>query len=129
MFTHISYIAAFFVWTQPAWYDAALFCAFALAGIIMLSRKLPQLGKAGPLVAVYGLALCAMAAKAVSMLFAAGLNPVYAASAALGGALFALSDLLLAHAYFYPDERGTAGATSVIIHYAAQAFIALSVAL
>ena len=129
LFAHISYIAAFFVWAQPAWYDAALFCAFALAGIILLGRKLRRLGKVGLFVVVYGFALCAMTAKTVSMLFVAGLNPVYAAFAALGGVLFALSDLLLAHAHFHPDERGTAAATSVIIYYVAQAFIALSVAL
>jgi len=82
-----------------------------------------------PFVIVYGLALCAMAAKAISMLLVSGLNPGYAVFAALGGMLFALSDLLLAHAHFHPDERGAVGALSVIIYYAAQALIALSVAL
>jgi uncharacterized membrane protein YhhN len=95
----------------------------------MLGKRLSQSGKLMPLAILYGLALCAMTAKAISMLFAGGINPVYAAFAALGGTLFALPDLLLAYAHFHEDERGKASTLCVIIYYAAQGLVALSVAL
>ena len=96
---------------------------------MLFAVKLKQAGVSLPLVVIYGLALCAMAAKAVSMLFVSGVNLLYAAFAALGGTLLALSDLIWAHAHFYPAEQKTAGVLSIIIRYAAQALLALSIAL
>jgi uncharacterized membrane protein YhhN len=129
MLAHAGYIAAFFIYAAPAWYDAALFFAFVSIGVAAYVGKPMQMGKHKPLVFIYAAVLCAMAAKAVSMLLADGVSILYAAFIALGGALFALSDIMLAYSYFHKEEHGTAGTVSVIIYYAAQALIALSVAI
>jgi len=45
LFAHIGYIAAFFVWAPPAWYDAALFAAFVLMGIALLAKGFLKWGR------------------------------------------------------------------------------------
>ncbi len=127
LFAHFGYIAAFFVYAKPTWYDAVVFAAFAAAGLIVFGKRLSRMEKRVPPVIIYGLALCAMVAKAISMLSVHGIAPLLAAFAALGGVLFVLSDALLAHAHFHKDDQGAAGALSVLVYYAAQALIALSV--
>jgi uncharacterized membrane protein YhhN len=127
LFAHAAYIAAFFVYAPPAWYDAALFAVFALTGAALFAGKLKLAGKYLPLAVTYAAALCAMTAKALSMLLADGIDPLNAAFAAAGGALFALSDLLLAIPHFRPEER-IAGTLTVFVYYAAQALLALSIA-
>ena len=125
---HIGYIAAFFIYAAPAWYDAALFAAFAIIGAAAFAGKKLNLGHSKPLIFLYAIILCAMAAKAVSMLYAREIKPLYAAFAALGGVLFAFSDLTLAHAHIQKDQR-IVGVISTLTYYAAQALIALSIAL
>lgn len=125
--THGSYIAAFYIYALPAWHDAALFIGFIAVGAVSLLKELKAI-RNKTLIFVYAITLCAMAAKAVSMLFAQEIKPLYAAFAALGGVLFAFSDIALAHAYFQSNHR-SAGVFSTLTYYAAQALIALSVAL
>jgi Predicted membrane protein len=129
MLAHAGYISAFFIYAAPAWYDAALFFAFAAIGAAAFAGKRLQMGPLKTLIFVYAAVLSAMAAKAVSMLLAGGASTRCAAFAALGGALFALSDIMLAHAHFHTEEKRTVGVMNVVFYYAAQALIALSVAL
>ncbi len=129
MLAHAGYIAAFFVYAAPAWVDAALFFAFLAIGAVVFAGKPQQTEELKPLFLIYALVLCTMAAKAVSVLFVNEVNALYAAFAALGGALFALSDIILVHARSHREERRMAGVMNVVFYYTAQALIALSVAL
>ena len=121
-------MAAFFIYAAPAWYDAVFFIAFAAIGAATFAGRKRNLERRKPLIYAYAIVLCAMAAKAVSMMFAQEINPLYAAFAALGGVLFAFSDLALAHAHVHSDQR-IVGVLSTITYYAAQALIAMSIAL
>lgn len=124
---HIGYIAAFFVYAPLEWYDALLFAAFAGIGAAVFAGKKNEVTRK-PRVVIYAIALCAMAAKAVSMLFVRAIEPMYGAFAALGGVLFAFSDLTLAYSHFYPDQK-PAVILSTLSYYGAQALLALSIAL
>ena len=126
---HVGYMAAFFIYAAPAWYDAVLFAAFVAIGVAAFAGRKINLERSKTTIYAYAIVLCAMAAKAVSMMFAQEINPLYAAfAAALGGVLFAFSDLALAHAHFHSDQR-IVGVLSTTTYYAAQALIAMSIAL
>ena len=125
---HIGYIAAFFIYAAPAWYDAALFTAFIVIGTSFFSGKKLEAGYGKPLIIIYAVTLCMMAAKAVSMVFASMIISLYAAFAAFGGVLFAFSDLALAYAHSHQKQR-IVGVISTLTYYSAQAQIALSIAL
>lgn len=129
LLAHLSFIAAFFVYAALSWVDVALLIAFVALGAVIFLRKTKGLGRLKPLVCIYAVVLCAMAAKAVSMLFVEGLSPLYAGFAALGGVLTALSDVALGYARIGRGERKGAGAFATLSYYAAQALLALSVVL
>lgn len=129
LLAHCAYIVSFFLYAAPGWYDAVLFTALALIGILIFAKIRKQAGRYVPLAVLYGIVLCVMVTKAVSMLFVVGIEPLFASFAALGGVLFAFSDVILARARLKPDEMGMASIMSVIVYYAAQGLLALSVAI
>ncbi len=128
LLAHAGYIAAFFVFAPPAWVDAALLIGFVAVGVAFYAVNRHAAGKLNPFVFVYALALCVMVAKAVSMLFAEGVTKSNAIFAALGGTLFAISDMMLAYGRLHAGKQKKSGVLNVVFYYAGQALIALSVA-
>lgn len=126
--THAVYTAAFITKAPLGVYDAAMFLALVLlAALLGLHGKRIKKLKSGAV--IYALALCAMLARALSMLFAAEVGIGFAACVALGGALFAVSDSLLAFESLGNPYAKFAGTVSVLIYYSSQLLIALSIAL
>lgn len=124
---HGLYIAAFWTITSPSWVDAVFFAALMTLGASLLHARRVKAGRSTAALAVYIVLLCAMTARAISMLWAPGRPVLFGALAAAGGALFAASDLLLG----IEQRTGSkaAGSLSTIAYYAAQGLIAFTVML
>lgn len=123
--THIFYIIAFWTIAAPAWYDGAFFIIIFGAG--MLAFKIRSIRSKKTAVYIYATALCAMAARAFAMLFAKDVSVAFAICAAVGGVLFALSDMLLAFSHIGESSLRTASVLSTAAYYGGQALIALTV--
>ncbi len=126
--THTAYIVAFWTLAAPAWYDGAFF--LLLIGVGFIAFKTQKNNKnIRKLASVYTLFLCAMAARAFSMLFAPKTSDAFSVCAAVGGVLFVLSDMLLAFGKFGNRFGYAAGTLSTAAYYSGQALIALTVML
>jgi uncharacterized membrane protein YhhN len=86
-----------------------------------------KLGRSPLLVYAYAALLSAMASKAISMLWAPEVSTGFGVLAAVGGVLFAVSDLLLG--VEHQTGSKAAGSVSNLVYYAAQGLIALTVTL
>lgn len=124
---HLLYIGAFWTIASPSWVDAVFFAALMTLAAALLHGRRMKLGRSPLLLYAYAALLCAMAARAVAMLWAAGVSVWFGASAAAGGVLFAVSDLLLG--VEHQTGSKAAGAASNLVYYAAQGLIALTVML
>ncbi len=122
---HIFYVTAFSLLAEFSIYDLAFFAALIIIGFIAFSKL--SFGKLKIPVYIYTTVLCAMAAKAVSLLFLNDVNYIYAIFAAIGALLFAFSDLVLAFDKFYPKPKKAFGSINLVLYYSGQALIALSV--
>ena len=122
---HGFYIAAFWTIASPSWVDAVFFAALMTLGASLLRAGRVKAGRSTAVLFVYIALLCAMAARAISMLWVRGMPVLFGAFAAAGCVLFAVSDLLLG----IEQRTGskTAGSLSTISYYAAQGFIAFTV--
>lgn len=128
LLAHLCYIAAFYVVVPPSALDLVLFAVLATIGAAVFRKTLKNPGRLVIGGAVYAVVLCAMTAKAVSMLAAHHPEVIYVVFAAVGAVLFALSDMSLAHGWLYRDsEKGWISSFSAIAYYSAQILIALSV--
>lgn len=127
--THFLYIIAFWTVSAPAWYDAVFFLLLMGVGMLAFKVRHVKTGAVSPAIYIYAAVLCAMAARAFSMLFAPKASPAFAICAAVGGVLFALSDMLLAFERFSNRFGRAAGIISTATYYSGQALIALTVML
>ena len=95
--------------------------------VALLHSRGKKLGRSPLPVYVYAALLCAMAAKALALLWAEDVPILFSGFAAGGGVLFAVSDLLLGAEH----ETGSkaVGSISNLVYYAAQGMIALTVTL
>ena len=129
LLTHITYFAAFITKTPLSLYDAALFAALMILAIVLFSLRGVRLKKLRGGAVLYAAALCAMLARALSMLISRQTDETFAVFAALGAALFAVSDALLAFEAMGGRRANLAGTFSTFAYYSGQVLIALSVAL
>lgn len=127
--THAAYVAAFITKAPLGVYDAAMFLALVLLTAALFGLRGVRLKRLKSGVVIYALVLCAMLARALSMLFVAEVGIGFAACVALGGAFFAVSDSLLAFESFGNPHAKFVGTISVLIYYSSQILIALSIAL
>lgn len=127
--TYLLYIGAFWTAAAPAWYDAAFFLLLIAVGAFALKLRSVKPGRLGPVVFVYAAVLCAMAARAFSMLLAPEAGAAFAVCAAVGGVLLALADMLLAFEKFSNSFGRASGILSAAAYYSGQALIALTVML
>lgn len=123
---HGLYISAFWTIAPPSWVDAVFFAALMTLGVSLMHTRRVKAGRS--IWAVYGyiVVLCAMSARALSMLWAPNTSVLFGAFAAGGGVLFAVSDLLLGI-----EQQGSkvAGSFSTVTYFAAQALIAFTIML
>ena len=129
LLTHFSYMAAFITKTPLSLYDAALFAALMLLAGTLFSLRGVRLNKLKGGVVIYAAALCAMLARALGILLNPQTGETFAIFVALGAALFAVSDVLLAFEALGGRHAGQAGTISTFAYYSGQILIALSVAL
>jgi uncharacterized membrane protein YhhN len=124
---HGFYIAAFWTIASPSWVDAVFFAALMTLGASLLRAKRVKAGRSAAALWVYIALLCAMAARAISMLWVPGMPVIFGACAAAGGVMFAASDLLLG----IEQQTGSraAGSLSTIAYYLAQGLLAFTVML
>jgi uncharacterized membrane protein YhhN len=119
-----AYIGAFYSYAPFSWYDAVFFALLAaLVGALIYNMKRPLFRTAGLL--LYVIVLCAMSAKALSLLLVPGKGYLYSVLAASGAMLFAYSNIMRA-----VNTHGSGKLQSIFnvsIYYCAQALIALSV--
>lgn len=127
LLTHLLYIIAFCTKTAPSLYDGAFFALLLISAILILrKRRLPK-GNLKTAAFIYAVVLCAMTARALSMPFSPAVKFTYALFAALGGVLFAVSDMLLAFKSFGGVHKKAVGVMSTLTYYTGQILIALSV--
>ena len=95
--------------------------------VSLLRDRRVKAGRSAAVLFAYIALLCAMAARAISMLWVREMPVLFGAFAAAGGVLFAVSDLLLG----IEQRTGSkaAGSLSTIAYYAAQGLIAFTVLL
>ncbi len=129
LFTHFSYTAAFVTKTPLSLYDAALFAALLLLAGTLFSLRGVRIKKLKGGVVIYTAALCAMLARALAILLNPQAGETFAIFVALGAALFAVSDVLLAFEALGGRHAGRAGTISTFAYYSGQILIALSVSL
>ncbi len=129
LFTHISYTAAFVTKAPLSLYDAALFAALLLLAVTVFSLRGVRLKKIKAGAILYAIVLCAMLARALSMLLSRQTSETFAIFVAFGGALFAVSDVLLAFEAMGGRHASLVGTISAFFYYSGQILIALSVAL
>ena len=124
---HGFYIAAFWTIASPSWVDAVFFAALMTLGASLLHTRRVKAGRSTAVLWVYIALLCAMAARAISMLWVRGMPVMFGVLAASGGVMFAVSDLLLG----IEQRTGSkaAGSLSIIAYYGAQGLIAFTVML
>ncbi len=124
---HGLYIAAFWTIASPSWVDAVFFAALMTLGVSLLRTHRVKAGRSAAVLFAYIALLCAMAARAISMLWAGEMPVLFGAFAAAGGVLFAASDLLLG----IEQRTGSkaVGSLSTIAYYGAQGLIAFTVML
>ncbi len=127
MVTHAAFSAAFITKAPLSFYDAAIFAALLISGAGLYTLRGVRLQKLGAGVFVYVAVLCAMTARALSLLFL--MPSQFASFAASGAALFAVSDALLAFEHSRGRFVAAAGAASTLCYYSGQILIALTVAL
>jgi uncharacterized membrane protein YhhN len=122
---HLLYIGAFWTVAPPSWVDAVFFAVLLTLGLSLIHARRINPGRYAPAMYAYIVILCAMAARAISMLWVPQAPMLFGVLAAAGGVLFAVSDMLLSA----EDHTGSkaAGAFSTVCYYSAQALIALSV--
>ncbi len=121
---HGLYVAAFTPWL-PAFRAPGALLVLAVFGAVLMRALWDRLGRLRAPVALYAAALLGMAWQAAERWTALGTTP--ALLAALGAALFVVSDSVLAWGRF--RERHPHGQTVVLsTYFAAQWLIALSVA-
>ncbi len=122
---HLLYISAFWTIAPPSWVDAVFFASFLTLGVSLVHARQIRPVRFAPALYGYMVLLCAMTARALSMLWVAQVPALFGVFAAVGGVSFAVSDLLLG----IENRTGskTAGAFSTICYYGAQGLIALSV--
>jgi uncharacterized membrane protein YhhN len=127
--THLFYTTAFITKAPLSLYDAALFAALILLAILLVSLRGIRLKKLKIGVVLYATALCAMLARALSLLINSQMSETFAIFVALGGTLFVVSDALLAVEALGGRHARAAGTISTFAYYSSQILIALSVAL
>ncbi|MGE5494742.1 MAG: lysoplasmalogenase family protein [Burkholderiales bacterium] len=116
------YIGAFYSYAAFSWYDAAFFVVlFALACAVIYNAKRDMFKSA--VLLMFILLLCAVFAKALSLLFVPSRRYVYACLAAAGAALFAAYGAMR----ILPAKNGKYTIAQFIAYYIGQALIALSV--
>lgn len=128
LLTHLSYTAAFVTKAPLSLYDAALFAGLILLGFMLFSLKGVRLKKIKTGAVLYAVVLCAMLARALSILLTHETAQTFAVFAALGGTLFAVSDVLLAFEAMGGRHASLSGTISTFFYYSGQVLIALSVA-
>ena len=116
LFTHISYTAAFVTKTPLSLYDAALFAALLLLAGTLFSLRGVRINKLKGGVVIYAAALCAMLARALAILLNPQPGETFAIFVALGAALFAVSDMLLAFEALGGRHVGKAGSISAFAY-------------
>jgi uncharacterized membrane protein YhhN len=124
---HLLYIGAFWIIASPSWVDAVFFAILMTLAAALLQGQRLKLGRSPLLVYAYAVLLSAMASKAISMLWAPEVSTGFGVLAAVGGMLFAVSDLLLG--VEHQTGSKVAGSVSNLVYYAAQGLIALTVTL
>ncbi len=127
LFTHLSFTAAFITKAPLSLYDAALFAALIVLALAVFSLRVGRLRKIKAGAVLYGTALCAMLARAMSILLSGHAGQAFAVIVALGAVLFAVSDALLAFESFGGRHAAVIGTISTFAYYAGQILIALSV--
>ena len=127
LLAHIVFISAFWTVASPTAYDAAIFAVLVTAGAAAFRKRLRQPSRQIVGGVIYALVLCAMTAKALSMLFVSHDEYIFIVFAAAGAVLFAISEMALACGWFNPGIKQRAGIFSTIAYYSGQILIALSV--
>jgi uncharacterized membrane protein YhhN len=127
---HLCYIAAF------AWYGGGaglvqrrpmFVIPYAAAWIGLVTALWPHLGAMAPAVAVYSLALTAMALSALNLV--GRMPPRDAVFCAVGAVIFMISDTILAFARFVPGaDFGGSAFANMATYIVAQALIAFGCA-
>jgi hypothetical protein len=116
------YIGAFYSYAAFSWYDAAfLVVLFALACAVIYNVKRYMFKSA--VLLIFMLLLCAVSAKALSLLFVPSRRYVYACLAAAGAALFAAYGVMR----ISQDKNVKYTVARIVVYYIGQALIALSV--
>ncbi len=117
------YIGAFYSYAAFSWYDAAFFVLLsALACAVIYNTKRDVFKSAAPLIFIF--LLCAVSAKALSLLFVPSKRYVYACLAAAGATLFACSGVMRISLAGKNEKYAMA---QIIVYHIGQALIALSV--
>ncbi len=129
LLTHLSYTAAFITKTPLGVYDAILFTALLLLAATLFSLRGVRIKKLRSGVVIYAAALCAMLARALSILMSPQAEQTFAVYVTLGATLFAISDALLGFEALGGRHAAKAGTLSTLAYYSGQILIALSVAL
>ena len=124
---HGLYIAAFWTIASPTWVDAVLLAGLLALGLSLVKNRRNKAGRGSFLLIAYVVLLCATTARAVSMLWVREAPVMFGVTAAAGGVLFAVSDLLLG--VEYQTGSKAAGSLSTVAYYSAQALIAFTVML
>jgi uncharacterized membrane protein YhhN len=119
---HILYIASFLTRTRPGALSVPAFCAGAIL-LVLLVYKMRPLGNLKYFVPAYGAVIVTMTAFALPLAFYA---PPYGFIAAIGGALFFVSDSILALNIRFGGSRASRAAV-MLTYYPAQYLLALSV--
>jgi hypothetical protein len=121
----IAYIGAFYSFAAFSWYDAVFFAVLAALVCALLYNMRRDMFRSIPLL-LYTLVICAVPAKALSLLFALGGEYVYAAIAVAWALLLACSGLMRIHKAGGRSDKPY-GIIETLIYYCGQALIALSV--
>ena len=127
LLAHVFYIIGFFLFVPFSLFDVAFFIMFLTIGASAFYAQKLNLGQLKLPIFIYTIVLCAMAAKALTMLFIKDGIYSFAICAAVGGVMFAFSDLALAYGQFGEKATGVFRTINTVLYYGGQALIALSV--
>jgi len=123
---NLLYISAFWLIAAPGVSDAVFFVLLAGTGLLACKLSGIDLNKLSRRIHVYAFVLCAMAARALSMLFVSKLNPGFALCVSIGGVLILLSNMLRASKRAGGRFVRLAGILGIATYYSGQTLVALT---